>query len=194
MIPEINLIPRDIEKDDSGSKPFYIILTAIFVLVLAFLLWQYFSTKSQINSLKEEEANLQQQRDNLQTELNSLTSAQGNTLEQSVQFVESVSYPVSPLIDEIQELKPERAYLRSYSFGENTVEISFDMETLNEVSKFVTALNSSPYFTDVQVTNVDHFYLNNGSDEEQDFNDVPRQSTKMVLIVNKQKLAAGGAQ
>ena len=37
----------------------------------------------------------------------------------SVKFVESVSYPVSPLLLEINKYMKENTYLRNYVFSEN---------------------------------------------------------------------------
>lgn len=194
MIPDINLIPSHYEKEESGSKTFYILLTAIFVFVLLIFLWMYFSARSDIKALESEESTLIQQRDNLQTELNVLKDANAGSLEQSVQFVESVSYPVSPIIDELQKLQPEHARFREYSFSEENVTIRFDIETLNEVAQFVSRLNSSPYFTDIQVSKVEHNLFQTDSEGNMNFNEVPRQATEIVLFIDKIYLATGGVQ
>lgn len=195
MIPDINLIPSQVEKDDSGSKWFYVILTGLFLIVLIFFLWQYFGFRSDIKALQNEEATLQQQRNDLQVKLDSLKGANTEaTLEQSVEFVESVSYPVSPIIDELQKLQPESAYFRKYSFNEESVSITFDIETLNEVSQFISRLNASSYFTDVQVTKVSHFLLEDEVADDPDFKVVPRQTTEMTLFIDKNYLATGGVQ
>lgn len=194
MIPDINLIPRNLEKEESGSKLFYILLTVLFLVVLAFMLWQYFSTRMDITALKNEEATLQQQRNDLQQQLESLKSTQTGSLEQSVQFVEAVSYPVTPIIDELQKLQPEKAYFRKYSFSEESVTIVFDIETLNEVSEFVSRLNASSYFSDIQVTKVDQFILEEEPENAPKFNEVPRQSAEITLFIDKVYLATGGVQ
>ena len=61
---------------------------------------------------------LSSQREQLQIELDGKQNANKGSLEQSVQFVENVSYPVTPLMDETQVLLPEQTYLRNYVFGE----------------------------------------------------------------------------
>lgn len=193
MIPDINLIPSHIESEESGSKLIYIILSSITLIVLIILLWLYFDAQSDVKTFESQETTLQQQRDELQTKLDSLQTSNTGSLEQSVQVAETVSYPVSPIIDELQKLQPKHAYLRKYSFGENSVTISFDIETLNEVAHFISRLNASPYFQDVKVNSVDHFLL--GEEESSDqinFNVAPRQSTEIELTIDQTYLATGG--
>ena len=198
MIPNINLLPKS-DKRAADLSLFYIILAAITVLTLVFLLWQYIGARSNIASLTTEEAALQQQVAQLQVEYDSLLSnSQQGSLEESVTFVERVSYPVSPLIDETQGLLPSYTYLRSYSFSESAVSISVDFETLSSIAQYVSALENSPYFTDAQLSNVSNFDLkpvtnvNGEEDEEAKFKEVPRYTTSITLEINQTYVATGG--
>lgn len=193
MIPDINLLPK-LEKERSESNVIYILLVIVALLALAFFAWQYFTARSEVIELESKETNLIDQRDQLQFELESLTVAQGGSLKESVTFVEAVSYPVSPLIDETQRLLLKNAYLREYEFDAEVVHIVVDFETLNDTAQYVSRLTKSQYFSDVQVTSVENTEIGDAKEDETNFNLIPRQSAQIDLIINKQFLSAGGGQ
>ena len=200
MIPNINLLPKT-DRRHAESKLVYILIGVIAILVLAIMLWQYFSARSSLADLMTEEVALQQEVTTLQTEYDTYLALQkGGSLEESVTFVERVSYEVSPLIDETQGLLQGNTYLRSYSFSESAVTISVDFETLANIAGYVSVLENSPYFTDAQLSNVSNFELSpaGSSEEETDetekFNEVPRYSTNITLQIDQTYLANRGAQ
>lgn len=195
MIPDINLIPK-LEKSQQGSKLLYILLAIIALLVLSLFLWQYFSARAEIAELKREETNLIAKRDQLNQDFVTQQPANEGTLEQSLQFVEMVSYPVSPLINEIQGLQPSNSYLRNYSFSAESVSISIDFETLSDVATYVSRLTNSAYFTDGQVLSITNSGLGEdlGTDDTTDFDVIPRQSVQITLLINESYLATGGVQ
>ena len=195
MIPDINLIPK-LEKSQQGSKLLYILLAIIALLVLSLFLWQYFSARAEIAELKREETNLIAKRDQLNQDFVAQQPANEGTLEQSLQFVEMVSYPVSPLINEIQGLQPSNSYLRNYSFSAESVSISIDFETLSDVATYVSRLTNSAYFTDGQVLSITNSGLGEdlGTDDTTDFDVIPRQSVQITLLINESYLATGGVQ
>ena len=146
-----------------------------------------------------EEVALQQEVATLQMEYDTYLASQvGGPLEESVTFVERVSYTVSPLIDETQGLLQGNTYLRSYSFSESAVTISVDFETLASIAEYVSALENSSYFTDAQLSNVSNFELSPAGSSEEDesekFNEVPRYSTNITLQIDQTYLANRGAQ
>ena len=195
MIPDINLIPK-LEKSQQGSKLLYILLAIIALLVLSLFLWQYFSARAEIAELKREETNLIAKRDQLNQDFVAQQPANEGTLEQSLQFVEMVSYPVSPLINEIQGLQPSNSYLRNYSFSAESVSISIDFETLSDVATYVSRLTNSAYFTDGQVLSITNSGLGEdlGTEDTTDFDVIPRQSVQITLLINESYLATGGVQ
>jgi len=195
MIPDINLIPK-LEKSQQGSKLLYILIAIITLLVLSLFMWQYFSARAEIAELKREEANLIAQRDQLNQDVVAQQPANEGTLEQSLQFVEMVSYPVSPLINEIQGLQPSNSYLRTYTFSPESVSISIDFETLTDVSTYVSRLSNSSYFTDGQVLSITNSGLGEELDDEgtTNFDVIPRQSVQITLLINETYLATGGVQ
>ena len=200
MIPNINLLPRT-DRRHADSKLVYILIGVIGIIVLTIMLWQYFSARSSLADLMAEEVGLQQEVATLQTEYDTyLASQQGGSLEESVTFVERVSYTVSPLIDETQGLLEGNTYLRSYSFSESAVTINVDFETLASIAEYVSALENSSFFTDAQLSHVSNFELGpaGSSEEETDetekFNEVPRYSTNITLQIDQTYLANRGAQ
>lgn len=197
MIPDINLLPK-LEKQQTTSKLFYLILAAATILALAFFAWQYFSATSSISALQAQEANLQQHRDQLQMDLTDMSANQQTSFEDTVDYIDLISYPILPLIGEIEGLQPNNSYLRNYSFGVDTVTITVDFETLSDVSNYLSRLKNSAYFVDVQISNISQFDLGNetetGTDEEENFNVLPRQSANITLTIDEIYLASGGAR
>ena len=195
MIPDINLIPK-LERNQQGSRLLYTLLAIITLLVLSLFIWQFFSANAEIAELQNEEANLIAQRDQLAADLTTLQPGNQGSLEQSLQFVERMSYPVSPLINEIQSLQPSNSYLRNYNFSPESVSISIDFETLSDVSTYVARLSNSSYFIDGQVLSITNSGLGEelGTEGETNFDVIPRQSVEITLLINETYLATGGVQ
>lgn len=197
MTPNINLMPK-LEKKDASSNVIYLLL-AIFALVgISALTWMFLSANSKIDELTVEQTALQATKDKRTAELEALQSLNSGSLQESLAFVERVSYPVTPLIDETQNLLPENTYLRDYAFSESTVTATMDFETLNSVSEYVSNLEGSEYFMDVQVGTVNNFELApEGSTDTGDtinFDEVPRYSVDVTLMIDVMYTAAGGGQ
>ncbi|WP_042472162.1 PilN domain-containing protein [Bacillus ndiopicus] len=195
MIPDINLLPH-INRSESNLKIFYSSLAVLALLILSLIVWQFFSMKDEVTKLTNEQQTLQAQKDQLQGEYNALLNSNTGSIEQAVTFVEKVSYPVSPLVDEVRALLLPNSYLRNYTFDEEKVIVKADFETFTNISKYVALLERSEYFNDVQLGTVDDFEINpNGSNEKEvDFSSVSRYSVQIELYIDKKYLAFGGAQ
>lgn len=196
MIPDINLLPK-IEKGATNLKFVFIIVGILSLLLLGLMAWTYFSARSEIASAVPERDSLLMTRDALTAELASSQTGSQGSLEESVAFVERVSYPVSPVIIETRNLLPTDTYLRSYVFSETGVEVAVDFETLNAISAYVSQLEKSPYFNDVQVGTVENFDLNPSGEEINDaeqFTEVPRYSVELFLVIDQLHVAAGGEE
>lgn len=191
MIPDINLLPR-LERGQSSSKVLYGAVAACAILLLTLLVWQYFSARSELSTVTAQQQNLQQEVEQLQVQYDELTSVNQGSIEESVAFVERVSYPVSPLIDETQLLLPEHSYLRNYEFEEKSTTITVDFETLTDVSTYINSLENSAYFFDAQLEKVDNFELNPNNEETAIFHEVPRYSVDITLFMDEAYLATGG--
>lgn len=192
MIPNINLLPK-LEKE--RTVPVWVIAAMIgFVaIVLAFFIFQYFSAKSELTTLSAEQQRLTTQRDQVQAELTALQEKNKASLDQSVKFVENVSYDVTPLITETNDLLPDFSYLRNYAFSAENVVITVDFETMSSISTYVESLLASPYFTDVKLGSISNFEVSTNEDANK-FTNVPRYTTDITLTVDKPYLSTGGEQ
>ncbi|MEK4530213.1 PilN domain-containing protein [Solibacillus sp. FSL K6-1554] len=196
MIPDINLLPK-IEKGATSLKLAFILVGILSVLTIGLLAITYFSARSEISSAIPERDSLILTRDALNAELASAQTGSQGSLEESVAFVERVSYPVSPIIIETRNLLPTDTYLRSYAFSEKGVQVAVDFETLNAISVYVSQLEKSSYFDDVQVGTIQNFELNPTGEEVNDtqqFTEVPRYSVEIFLVIDQLHVAAGGEE
>ena len=200
MIPNINLLPKSQRADAKSNLP-YILLAIIATLALIFFVWKYFEARIALADLVIEEQTLLTERDKLQMDYDILMSQNKGSLEESVVFVEKVSYDVTPLIAETQNLLPENTYLTNYVFSTDTLELSIDFETMSDIATFVSRLENSPFFMDAQLGSVSNFVItppdeqDEEVDEEEKFEEVPRYTTSIALQLNTAHLASvGGVQ
>lgn len=194
MVPDINLLPQ-LEKRTTSPKLFYSLVIVIVGLIVAYLLFLFFTSKGELSRLTAEEQALTTQLDQLQQELDARQNVDQGSLEESVTFIQSVSYPVTPLIGETKTLLPTHSYLRSYIFGENSVNIEVDFETMTDISKYVERLLMSSYFTDAQINTVSNFEIELGEQRaltpQQKFKEVPRYSVSITATIDFMYLAGG---
>jgi len=193
MVPEINLLPN-LEKKHSTPTLIYGVFIILIGMIVGYMIFLFFQAKSDLTKLSAQEVELSSQREQLQMELDGKQNANQGSLEQSVQFVENVSYPVTPLMDETQVLLPEQTYLRNYVFGENNVEITADFETMSAISSYLEKLTASPYFNDIQIDTISNFDVAIGQEEESaknKFKEIPRYSATITLGIDFKFLAGG---
>ncbi|MFJ7980174.1 PilN domain-containing protein [Lysinibacillus xylanilyticus] len=194
MVPEINLLPN-LEKKHSTPTLIYVVFIILIGMIVGYMIFLFFQAKIDLTKLSAQEVELSSEREQLQIELDGKRNLNQGSLEQSVQFVENVSYPVTPLIDETQMLLPEQTYFRKYVFGEENVEITVDFETLSAISAYLEKLTASTYFNDIQVDTISNFDVSIGNQEEESakdrFKDVPRYSATITLGIDFKFLAGG---
>ena len=194
MVPDINLLPQ-LEKRADSPKLFYSLLILVVGIVLTYFVFLYFTAKSDLSILLEEEQSFTTQVDQLQQELETKQNVNQGSLEESMQFVQSVSYPVTPLMDEAQKLLPAYSKLRGYEFGQDSINITVDFESMPDISKYVERLLGSLYFTDAQINSISNFYVQVGGQKEltleQKFKEVPRYSVSITATIDQMYLAGG---
>jgi len=194
MVPEINLLPN-LEKKHSTPTLIYVVFIVLIGMIVGYMIFLFFQAKIDLTKLSAQEVELSSQREQFQIELDGKRNLNQGSLEQSVQFVENVSYPVTPLIDETQVLLPEQTYFRKYVFGEENVEITADFETMSAISSYLEKLTASPYFNDIQVDTISNFDVSIGTEEEErakdKFKEVPRYSATITLGIDFKFLAGG---
>ncbi|MEK5216302.1 PilN domain-containing protein [Psychrobacillus sp. FSL H8-0487] len=195
MVPEINLLPQ-LERRKSSN--ILLIFSAIVIgLIVVFLCVQFFTLKKEIKGLEVEETQRVVERDLLSAEISAVNPEEQGTHSTAVVFVETVSYPVSPLIDELYSLIEVNTYLRSYQFNEAGIFLSADFETMNDISFYIERLLNSAYFSDVKVEAVSTFEPVEGLDAETDevnFDVQGRYSATIQLDINASYLSEGGTR
>jgi hypothetical protein len=192
MVPEINLLPK-MERQKSNSILIIGIGSMLFVTILLFLLIQYFSVKRDIETLTAEETYSAAEREDLTQLVDGLNMSGQDNLQESVTFADRVSKPVSPLLIEVNSLMEEHTYLRQYEFIEQTIKITLDVETMQNLSIFIDKLLNSNYFTDVKVERVTNFDLSNSAEStEKKFDIIPRYSAILNLDIDPSYSENGG--
>lgn len=195
MVPEINLLPN-LEKKHSTPTSIYVVFIILIGMIVGYMIFLFFQARIDLTKLNAQEVELSSQREQLQIELDGKRNLNRGSLEQSVQFVENVSYPVTPLMDETQVLLPEQTYFRKYVFGEENVEITADFETLSAISAYLEKLTASPYFNDIKMDTISNFDVSIGNQEEESakdrYKEVPRYSATITLGIDFTFLAGGG--
>ncbi|MEK5231269.1 hypothetical protein MHB42_05790 [Lysinibacillus sp. FSL K6-0232] len=194
MVPDINLLPQ-LEKRKASPKLLYGLILLLIGIIIAYFIFLFFNAKNDVARLTAEEQALTTQLEQLREELDARQSVDQGSLEESIAFIQSVSYPVTPLIDETKILLPAQAYLRSYVFGANTVNIEVDFETMTDISIYVERLLMSNFFTDAQINTVSNFEIELGEQKEltpeQKFKEVPRYSVSITATIDFMYLAGG---
>lgn len=186
MATEINLLPK-YDRRKSNIFVLSIVLGALLAIFFVFLLMQYINTKSELVVLTTKDNQLLATKTEKELALNNLQGVNTDSFAASVDFVESISYPVTPLVDELESYLSVNSYLTSYSFSESSVSITADFETLSDVATYVENLTKSAYFYDVQVNNVSKFNVEASETEgnlDEDFTVIPRHSVQFDLLIN----------
>ena len=183
MATEINLLPK-YNRRQSNIFVLSIVLGALLLVLFVFLLMQYINAKSDLEVLTATDTELLATKTEKEMALGNMQSSASDSFAVSVDFVESVSYPVTPLINELESYLIGNSYLTSYAFSESSLAVSADFETLSDVAKYVENLTKSSYFIDVQVNSVSKFNLEASEDVEEDFSVIPRHSVQFTILIN----------
>lgn len=195
MIPDINLIPKREKKSD--TLKIVMIIAISLVLIAAIVSTVMFKLiKSEMEVASKEQQRLQEQLTHYQTIHDELVVAsERSTLQNSVTFIESVSYPVSPIIDTTEKHLLPNSYLLSYAFAKTQVTITVRFESITDASQYVAALVKDEYFTDVQLTSV----ANSGESSTREvpennriFDEIQRYTATITMDINQPYLAGGG--
>lgn len=193
MIPDINLLPQREKQSKSGK---WLLNTFIFLgmMIFLFMVIQYMVLTKNIQALEVDKEQRSVERDKLIEELAILNEPKAFDLEASVEFVEKVSYAVSPLIIEFNRYLGENAYLKHYTFGEETVSITVDFETISEVAKYVEDLSKSAFVKDVIVHNMQGFDPTLQEKSEKRFDRADRYTNTFEVLVDLSHLRKVGGE
>ncbi|MFC4356010.1 PilN domain-containing protein [Chryseomicrobium palamuruense] len=185
MNPEINLLPV-FEK----RKPESYVGLLLFIVVLGglifFLAMYLMGIKQDAADLLAQEQALITERATLQDQLATADPEPEITYADAVLFVETRSYPVSPLYEEIQDLAGPTRYVKSYSFNPSQIAIHVDFETKSDIAFFIEDMMKSNYFEDVRVSTISEFELISTIEESENLveeDDVAPRYTASITVI-----------
>lgn len=191
LIPEINLLPK-IERRKTNPVAQMAILGIVLLFAILYFLSQYLLLASELKIANEQEQIAVVQKEQLIMELATAQNEDTGSLQSTVSIIESISYPVTPLITEIDRQLPENTYLRIYEFGSEGILVTADFETMSSISSFVASLKTSAYFMDIKVEQIENFVLETDSEEFINFDVIPRYTTLFTLEIDREYLRTGG--
>ena len=192
MIPELNLLPK-VEKRTSKNSA---LLMALLIAVLMTVVYgiYYFTLANDIKSLDSQQQALSSEVDSYNKQLANFQLDSQDSFDQSVSYVEAISYPVTPIIESVESHLESYEKLTNITYGETGVTLTADFETLHGVSKYVQNLVTDPLYTDAQVTSVTAFEPEKKEYQEATVSDklIPRYTATIQLMINQTKLLAEG--
>lgn len=180
MVPEINLLSPSERKQ--SQKFLLLIGVACLVLVILFFIFYLSSLKKEISALEGREVEVTAYRDALVLQASSEGYQVEGTLETAVQFVERISFPVTPLLKEGITLVGD-SELVGFEFTNSGVILTTEMDNLATSSEVLVKLIKSDFFQDVKVEEM-VLVEEEGS--------TPFYSVKYSLTLNQAALSAGG--
>lgn len=189
---EINLLPER-ERKKSNTILIFAISLILFITILLWFFIQYITLTRDIETLSSDEAYSLEEQVDLTTNLESVKTSSEGDLIASVSFAENISYPVSPLLVEVNSLLEKHTYLRKYEFLEQQITLTLDVETMSTISRLVTYLSASEYFNDIKVESVTSFDIDSSEQENKVyFEIIPRYSAELTLEIDSVYLKNGG--
>lgn len=156
MRPEVNLLPK-YERYSNASYILFIVGLVICLLLAGTLVYFYFSTKSELETAQASVNTLTEQKNDLETRLNTEGTSDSDSLEDAIMFAESYVIPTSILIDELFVLLPDNSYLSDYLYDYNTVKIETQFEEGSDTADYVDELTNSPYMDNVKIDLVEAY-------------------------------------
>ncbi len=153
MIPQINLLPRDIGAKNQARLMWYSFSGVALLLLLSVGLIYFLSVRT-VGGLAEEHDVLQGDVATLEAEIQEMRDALVNHREDAVMILEEVLYPMTPLVKEMHNVLPENGYIDSFQWGEKAVSFSAQVDDKLSVARLTHALKSSPFFEEVHLSNL----------------------------------------
>ncbi len=153
MVPEINLLPQ-MERKSGGSKWGALLVLLAFIAIVGILAFQYFSLTSSVKALQVNQQALLAEKTKVEEKIAMLEQPEKMDLGTMVGVLEAITYPVSPLLEEINAYRADDVFLREFILTDNEIRFVMDFETMPEVASYVGDVVGSSYFTDIKVEEV----------------------------------------
>ncbi|MEK5039102.1 PilN domain-containing protein [Sporosarcina sp. FSL K6-3457] len=191
MVPEINLLPQ-MERKSGGSKWGTLLVLIAFIAIVGVLAFQYFSLTGSVKTLQADQQALLAERTAIEAKIAELEQPEQMDLATMVGVLDRITYPVSPLVEEINAYRGDDVYLREFILKENEIEILMDFETMPETATYVGDLLGSVYFEDVKVDEIETFVPTPGERKTELFDVVDRFANRFIVTIDPTYLRTGG--
>ena len=191
MVPEINLLPQ-MERKSGGSKWGAILVALAFVAIVGVLAFQYFTLTSSVKTLQADQQALLADRIAIEAKIAEMEQPEQMDLATMVGVLDRITYPVSPLLEEINAYRGDNVYLREFILKENEIEFLMDFETMPETATYVGDLVGSAYFADVKVDEVEIFSPSEVERTKESFDVVDRFANRFIVTIDPTYLRTGG--
>ena len=191
MVPEINLLPQ-MERRTTGNKWGILLVVLAFIAVVGVLAFQYFSLSNSVKTLQADQQALLAEKTAVEEKIVMLEQPEKMDLGTMVGVLERITYPVSPLLEEINVYRGDNVYLREFILKDNEVEFVMDFETMPEAATYVGDVVGSEYFTDFKVDEIFTFGTVEEDETIEAFDVVSRLGNRFTVTIDPTYLLTGG--
>ncbi|NSL51609.1 PilN domain-containing protein [Calidifontibacillus erzurumensis] len=155
MVIEINLLPK---KERKSLSTVMILLSFLlpFMIGSAYILFQYQTTKAEINSLQSQLQTTKELRIIQEQKLAELTSTSAvDQLKTTIEWVEKLPISTVTLLKHLTALLPERGFILNMRYADSgTVTITVQFDTNRETAYYLRELEDSEVIESVQLKSV----------------------------------------
>ena len=191
MVPEINLLPK-MERRTTGNKWGILLVVLAFIAIVGVLAFQYFSLSNSVKALQADQQALLAEKTAVEEKIVTLEQPEKMDLGTMVGVLERITYPVSPLLEEINVYRGDNVYLREFILKDNEVEFVMDFETMPEAATYVGDVVGSEYFIDIKVDEIFTFGPVEEDETIEAFDVVSRLGNRFTVTIDPTYLRTGG--
>lgn len=153
-IPKINLLPSFKIKKNKRSL-LWLVAVLVVVAIVSFALWNT-SIARKIDTLAVENITKQQAVDRANEQIANYTVEKGQSLEKSVEIIDKLSYPVTPIIEAVNKGLKYYEYKTNLHFTEKNLSLTVQYETFSDIANYIEVLQANELFVDIKVTTIDN--------------------------------------
>jgi Tfp pilus assembly protein PilN len=165
MLVDINLLPQK-ERGKKGLIVIISIVSALFLMLGGYYLWQIQTAKKNIANLENQ---IETTKKIVEAEQSNAEQSESNmsvtVLKNAVEWANSYPIQTVPVMQYLTSLLPERGFIQSFSYTEaGTVSISVQFDSGREAAYFLDTLNESEWIDEVSLSSLSTQQVNVGDD------------------------------
>jgi Tfp pilus assembly protein PilN len=165
MLVDINLLPQK-ERGKKGLIVIISIVSAVFLMLGGYYLWQIQTAKKNIANLENQ---IETTKKIVEAEQSNAEQSESNmsitVLKNAVEWANSYPIQTVPVMQYLTSLLPERGFIQSFSYTEaGTVSISVQFDSGREAAYFLDTLNESKWIDEVSLSSLSTQQVNVGND------------------------------